>query len=202
MKRKTIVLIALFIIIVGVGVGIWLLLPKEKALQEDRLRFAKEYQEVGEENVFVYRDAKEIVKILKNGTGVVYLGFPTCPWCQTYVTYLNEAAKEVGLEKIYYYNILEDREKSSKTYQEIVSLLKEHLQYDEEGNERIYVPNVSFHIDGKIIGNDFETSKDTAGITEPKDYWTKEKVKDLKERLKGYMEEVNAFMNMCTDCNK
>ena len=45
-----------------------------------------------------------IVKILEHGTGVVYLGFPECPWCQAYVPMLNEVADIEGLEKIYYFN--------------------------------------------------------------------------------------------------
>ena len=49
---------------------------------------------------------REIIKIMKNGTGVVYLGFPECPWCQSYVKMLNEVAKDVGIEKIYYYNVV------------------------------------------------------------------------------------------------
>lgn len=65
----------------------------------DNVKFTKEYSDVPLDNVFVYRDAKSIIKIMRNGTGVVYLGFPECPWCQAYVKYLNETAKEVELIK-------------------------------------------------------------------------------------------------------
>ena len=71
----------------------------------DSKKFTEEYTKVPKYNVFVYRDSSEIIKILEHGTGVVYLGFPECPWCQAYVKYLNEVAKEVGIDKIYYYNI-------------------------------------------------------------------------------------------------
>jgi len=60
----------------------------------DNERFANEYTEVGQNNVFVYRNADEIIKILEGGTGLVYLGFPECPWCQAYVPILNEVAKK------------------------------------------------------------------------------------------------------------
>lgn len=169
--------------------------------QTDGEKFAIEYTQVSEDNVFVYRDINEIINILKNGTGVVYLGFPECSWCQAYVTYLNEAAKEVGVEKIYYYNILNDRTNNTEEYRQIVSLLKDYLQYDEEGNSRIYVPNVSFVIRGEIIGNDYETSLDTNGIDTPSIYWTEDKVNALKKRLIGYMNQVVSVNNSCTDCN-
>ena len=149
----------------------------------DSVRFSKEYGNVGKDNVFVYRNADEIIKIMEHGTGVVYLGFPECPWCQAYVKYLDEVSKEVGIEKIYYYNILTDRLNNTKEYQKMVELLKDNLQFDQEGNPRIYVPNVSFHVNGKLIGNDYETSLDTHDLKDPEEYWTEQEVKDLKQAL-------------------
>ena len=139
---------------------------------------------------------------MKNGTGVVYLGYPECPWCMAYVKYLNEVAKEVGVEKIYYCNTKRVKEESMDKYHELINLLHGNLQYTDEGEEWIFVPNVSFHISGEIIGNDYETSKDTHGLKEPKEYWTKEEVKDLKKKLTKYMTRVKEASNICTDCNK
>ena len=198
MKNKNYILIVLIILVIGVI----LLYVFKKDETSDAKRFAQEYTEVSEDNVFVYRSSEEVIKLLKHGTGVVYLGFPECPWCQTYAKYLNEIAKEVGVEKIYYYNILEDRTNNTEVYQEIVSLLGDTLQYDEEGNPRIYVPNVSFHVGGKIIGSDCETSKDTKGFETPEEYWNEEEVKELKNKLTTYMEEVYTSSNMCTTCNE
>ena len=200
MNKKIYILITGLLLVV-VGAVLFIILNKDNK-ETDAQKFMKEYTEVGEDNVFVYRTSEEVIKLIKHGTGVVYLGFPECPWCQTYVKYLNEVAKEVGIDKIYYYNILEDRTKDTDTYKEIVSLLKNNLEYDDEGNPRIYVPNVSFHINGKIIGNDFETAKDTKGFETPQEYWTDDEVEDLKNRLTDYMEAVYTSSNMCTSCNK
>lgn len=168
----------------------------------DNVKFTKEYSDVPLDNVFVYRDAKSIIKIMRNGTGVVYLGFPECPWCQAYVKYLNETAKEVGIDKIYYYNILEDRKSNNATYQEILSILADKLQKDDEGNPRIFVPNVSFHVKGEVIGNDYETSLDTDNKKDPSEYWTDKAVSNLKKKLTKYMNEVLKETSKCTDCNK
>ena len=198
MKKKICILIIALIIIGG---ALFFIINKSKK-ENDGEKFAKEYTQIDENNVFVYRTSDEVIKMLKHGTGVLYLGFPECPWCQTYVKYLNEVAKEVGVDKIYYYNILEDRTNNTEVYQEIVSLLEENLEFDTEGNPRIYVPNVSFHVNGKTIGNDLETAYDTKGFEKPEEYWTEEEVKELKIRLTEYMEEVYKASNMCTTCNK
>ena len=185
--------------IVLIGAGLFFILDKKET---DGEKFAKEYTEVGEDNVFVYRTKEEVIKLMKYGTGVVYLGFPECPWCQTYAKYLNEVAKEVGVDKIYYYDILEERKNNTEFYQEVVSILGESLEHDDEGNLRIFVPNVSFHVGGKIIGNDLETAKDTKGFDSPSDYWNTEEVTELKNTLTTYMEEVYTSSNMCTTCNR
>jgi len=177
--------------------------PKEvEVVLTDAEKFAEEYTSVSKDNVFVYKNINEIIKIMEEGTGIVYLGFPECAWCQAYVPYLNEVAKEEKIEEIYYFNIMEDRKENTKEYKKIVELLKERLQKDDEGNERVYVPNVSFHAKGELVGNNCETSLDTKGLEKPEDYWTEKEVKDLKESLTKYMKEVRDASAVCTDCNK
>jgi len=197
MKKKNILLILLIVFAVVTTFLIY-----KGCEKKDSVKFASEYTKVGEDNVFTYRSIDEIIKIMEKGTGVVYLGFPECPWCQAYVKYLNEVAKEEGIENIYYFNILEDRKNNTKEYQKIVELLGDNLQNDPEGNPRVFVPNVSFHINGKVIGNDCETSLDTHNLEKPEDYWTDDEVTDLKNTLTKYMKEVFLALNSCSECNK
>ena len=167
----------------------------------DASKFKEEYSRVSEDNVFVYRTDKEIIEILKHGTGIVYLGFPECHWCQAYVSYLDEVAKETKIEKIYYLNILEIRKNNTKEYQEIVSLLDNYLSYDEEGKKRIYVPAIVAVKEGEIIGFDDETSHDTKGYETPEEYWKNEDLDGLKAKLEKMFSET--VKNVCTtDCNK
>ena len=167
----------------------------------DASKFKEEYSNVSEDNVFVYRTDKEVIDILKHGTGIVYLGFPECPWCQAYVSYLDEITKETKIEKIYYLNILEIRKNNTKEYQEIVSLLDNYLSYDEEGKKRIYVPAVVAVKEGEIIGFDDETSHDTKGYETPEEYWKNEDLDGLKAKLEKMFSET--VKNVCTtDCNK
>lgn len=198
MKKELKVIIAIVAILL-VGVILFTVLNRKEL---DNIKFSKEYTNVSKDNVFVYRDINEIIKVMEHGTGVIYLGFPECPWCQAYVKYLDEVSKEVGIEKIYYYNILEDRKNNTSEYQKIVELLKDNLQFDQDGNPRVYVPNVSFHINGKLIGNDYETSLDTHDLSDPKEYWTEDEVEELKKVLKEYMQKVDIALSTCTECNK
>lgn len=200
MKKKNVLLVGVILLIVVIVAIVLLVLnrePKEK-IETDAEKFSKEYTEVDKNNVFVYRDTDQIINILEKGTGIVYLGFPECPWCQRYSKYLNEVALDLGVEKIYYYNIREDRSNNTEEYQKIVAIIEDYLQYDEEGNKRIYVPSVIALKKGEIVGFDDETAWDTKGFDDPQEYWTEDEVKDLKDKIEVMIAETG--MNMCTEC--
>ncbi len=188
---KYIIILVLFVLILG---AIYFVFFNK---ENDSDKFSKEYG-IGE-NVFVYKTGEEIVKILENGTGIVYLGFPECPWCKAYVKILNDVALEEGIEKIYYFNIKDDRANNTEIYKEIVSLLEENLLYDEEGNKRIFVPDVTFVLDGQIIGHDNETSVISGDIT-PEEYWDKNTKEKLEEKLRENISEI--LDNKCISCEE
>lgn len=195
MKKKLLITISVLFVSLLFGC------TKEKIDNEtDALKFAKEYTKLTSDNYFVYKNKEEIIKILEHGTGLVFIGFPECPWCQAYAPILNEVADIEGLEKIYYYNILEDRKNNTEGYKKIVNILQDYLRYDGEGNKRIYVPSVIAVVEGEIVGFDDETSYDTKGLDKPEEYWTDEELSDLKDRLTIMINKV--IDNKCTDCNK
>ena len=198
--KQNLLIIGLVLIIVLLVLILVKLKTNKNYENNDALKFAQEYTEVGEDNLFVYRTADEIIKILENGTGVVLLGFPECPWCQRYAVYLNEVAKELDYDKIYYFNILEDRKNNTEDYQKIVSIISDYLQYDEEGNKKVYVPAVIGLNKGKIVGFDDETAWDTKGFETPNDYWNDESVNTLKDKLETMLIQANP--NMCSSCNE
>lgn len=195
MKKK--ILLVSILILLSI-VLLYIFIHYEKT---DSEKFSKEYDSVSSDNVFEYKSINEIINILENGTGVVYLGFPECPWCKAYVVYLNEVAKENDIEVIYYYNILEDGKNNSDGYQKVVNLLSDYLQYDEEGNKRIYVPIVIAIKNGEIIDIDDETAWDTKNYDTPEEYWDNEDLEGLKSKLKNMFIQIKT--NICTSgCNK
>lgn len=200
MKKKRIMILVSVIILFMIGVvSLVLFLKKDKKTVSDMEKFSAEYHEVAKNNVFVYRNIDEIINILEKGTGIVYLGFPECKWCQRYTKYLNEVAMDMGISKIYYYNIREDRKINTENYQKIVSILENYLQNDEEGNKRIYVPSVIALKKGEIVGFDDETAWDTKGFETPDEYWNTDEVNDLKEKLEKMIADTGS--NICTECN-
>ena len=150
---KILVGIVALLLIITIPILIYEKFENENNKITDAEKFKKEYPGVTENNIFVYSNTTEIINILKNGTGVIFLGFPDCKWCQTYAPMLNNIASEAGIEKIYYLNILNDRKNETKDYQTITKLLDENMLCDDEGNKKIYTPDVTIVKNGKIIGH-------------------------------------------------
>lgn len=139
----------------------------------DAERFKAEYPEVAADNRFVYATSEEVLSIFESGTGLVYLGFEECPWCQKISTRLDEAAKEEGLDKIHYLDIRSDRQSGSEAYEKLVEVLSQYLETDENGEPRIYVPDVTAVKDGEIVGRfEMEEPTEDEPFTGPDDYWT------------------------------
>lgn len=172
---------------------------------------------IDSDNPIKYSNYEEIFELLEDGTGVIYFGFPECPWCRNLVPILMEAADEVGIEKIYYLNNVEDRDKvemeddefkttkeGSDNYYKLLDEIKEFasdytLTIDDEevatGKKRLYFPTVLSIKDGEIVGF-HEATLDSQenpfiGLT-----------KEQKEELKGMLVEDILKTVVCSDDGK
>lgn len=184
-KKKWIILGVIAAVVIG-GALAWSLLEKEQvATLPDAARFKAEYTNAAEDNRFVYATDEEILSKFSDGTGVVFLGFPQCPWCQAIVPMLDEAAKAEGIDKIYYLNVREARANNDETYQALVENLRDYLQEDEDGNPRIFAPDVTILRDGEIVGRYIQESDENART--PAEYWTEARrvkaIADLREMM-------------------
>lgn len=204
MKNKKIILISSIVFILLITLLVLFLVFKKnkinKNIDKEKIKFAEEYKTT-KDNVFTYRTIEEINKILKNGTGLIFLGFPKCSWCRGYVPIINEVAKKEGLEKIYYFNIYEDRKNNTEEYQEMVKLLKGFLRYDDEGNERIYAPSLIAVKNGKILEFDDTRYWDNKKYDSAEEFWQSADLKPMKEKITKMINEVNEKSACTADCD-
>ena len=149
-------------------------------------KFASEYTLVDEDNVFEYKSIDEVLNILENGSGIVFLCTPESQWCQHYALYLNEVLKENKIEKCYYLNIMDDRNLNTIKYQKVLTILEPYIYKDDMGAAKIYMPDLTFVKNGVIIGHDNNTSL-VASDAEASSYWTHEKIYEFKLKIVGFI---------------
>ena len=118
------------------------------------------------DNKIVYSNYDQIFEVLDD-TGVIYFGYPKCPWCRNAVPVLLEAAEEVGINQIYYLNNETDRDtkvlkdgkvitekEGSDNYNKLLEKLGDKVStyegLEDESFKRLYFPTVVVVKDGEI----------------------------------------------------
>lgn len=114
MKLAQKIILCLVVLVIGIISFIYLRpesMETHFKLEYESLNGKNDYIDVNipSDNNIVYADYEQIFDIL-DGTGVIYFGYPECPWCRNAVPVLIEAAKEAEVDQIYYLNNNEDRD--------------------------------------------------------------------------------------------
>lgn len=159
----------------------------QPARQTDAARFQAEYPRVAADNRFVYARDVAVLDMLEHGTGVVFLGYPQCPWCQRLSEYVDQAARAEGIAAIHYLNIRQVRASKNETYQKLVARLAPYLSKDENGQPRIFVPDVTIVKHGSIVWRYKEEPTGDSAIT-PDRYWTAERAQRAVAQLRRAMQ--------------
>ncbi len=227
MKKKLITIISVALVIVLSLILYKVFKNTEKAypITEESLQFEKEYeglnmQDNGNDGLHrvvnlpsntpvKYTSYDEIFKILEDGSGVIYFGFPECPWCRNIIEPFIESVTEYGLDTIYYLNNREDRNKLSLSknkkvvteykgtdeYLELVKILKDKLPaYTGLNNDeikRLYFPTILFVKNGEVIGLEQSLKSYSDRVDGDSSLvMNEEEIKELKELYKEYYKKI------------
>ncbi len=214
---KKIIYVVIAVLLIAV-LGIFLMndnsgfnkLKKEyESLNGQKNDNGKKYPEVKLENSnvkIIYASYDQVFNVLKKD-GIIYFGFPTCPWCRNALPSLIKAADEAGVKEIYYMDNKDDRDiktledgkikeekKASNDYEKLLKELGDKVSVYEGLNDdsikRLYYPTVVVVKEGKItdyIEGTVDSQKD------PYKPLTKDEQKEL---VKKY-ENAFATKNMC-----
>lgn len=192
--RKTFlgILLLLFMFMIFVGIIAFRDKKVESIVNSDSINFKNEYESLN--NVVREKDGKtireisidtnnpvdilteeETVSLLESGTGIIYFGFPDCPWCRSMLPVLLKTLDNMSIERLYYLNVadirdtlslgdknkVEVKEEGTKGYYKILELLDDVLEpyylTSEDGKKidtkekRLMAPTVVAVKDGKVV---------------------------------------------------
>lgn len=143
----------------------------QKDIDTEAKKFHAIYDMVEDNNLYVFSDATDVLNIINGRSGVVLMGFPSNKWMNHYAYILNEVGKELGVEKIYYYDFQKDRDESNGTYETIVNKLKVYVPTNDQGIQDLQAPTVIVVKNGDIIGY-FDDTSIIKGTVTPDIYYT------------------------------
>lgn len=234
MKKGSMIII-IIVFLFSIFMGYRYFEDKKETTSKDAVTFKKEYEalnnrvnpnnnklypevSISNDNPVKYSSYDEIFEVLKSGTGVIYFGFPECPWARNLVPVMLSAAKEVEIDTIYYLNIKDDRDvlmlnengdiitekEGNKKYFELVekldSILDDYILTDNDGKsvstgkKRIYTPLLIFVKNGKIIAHHTDT---VDSQTDPYVALNDRQSEELLLKLINYMSKISA--NVCDE---
>lgn len=187
MKKNVIILS--IIVVIALVIAILFFLLNNKGMSDGE-RFKQEYEELNDshlevnidsDNMIKYIGLEEAIDIIKNDTGVIYFGYPSCPWCRNAVPVLLDAAASTSLDTIYYvdaYNIRDVKEidddgnivttnEGDSLYDDLLEVLDDILdpytitddngEVIDLGEKRLYVPMVLFVKNGEVVSYHLST---------------------------------------------
>ena len=157
MKKKIIIGVSIFVVAFIIGGFI--------LYHNDSLRFKLSYEYINYveysngkkieisipiDNRIKYVSESQLIDLLKNGTGILYFGYNTCPWCRNAVPVLIDTVIENDVDTIYYVDI--HKLDISSIREELYQILDSYLEENDEGKKVLAVPDVYFIKNGEIIG--------------------------------------------------
>lgn len=181
-----------------------------KIENKDKIKFSKLY-DVDEDNVFEKMSAEGAANLVENGTGILYLGYTNCPWCQDLVPLLNKIAKNNNINSVYYiedfYDMRPDKSANPKynaEYNKIVSKIEEYENKTGESIKEdniIRVPLVLFVKNGEIVGyqlgtvEEHEITKDENNNYTLRDL-TEDEINTINKKLENLIHKI--YSNACS----
>lgn len=111
-------------------------------------------------NIFIKSNMAEAIKLFDDKkSGILYFGYPECPWCVEALPIMDNVAKE-NKKNIYYIETRDREKKSTYTDEQkdtMIKKMKKYLKKDDEGNYKIFVPFVVVLKDGNIVSTHLGT---------------------------------------------
>lgn len=195
--KKCLVIIALCLLLTGCEESIKGIIGDNPAtstgITNDVSKFQKEYKELNSyieviipDDAYIhYASIDEVLEVL-NGTGIIYFGRPSCPWCRNVIPVLADVATKNGM-MIYYYNPGETKSDDIDKYMTMKNKLSNYLDKDANGNPTMYLPDVYFVKDGNIVGHKLGSASGQKDAYVP---LTEEQRNELVSIYEGYIKEL------------
>ena len=187
-KWQMVIYFILFVILIGAFIYLGTLDYDESL--PDNEQFAEDFSLVSEDNVFKYVNATDALMVANGTKGIVLFGTQN-EWVNYYANIVNKVAKEVGIDTIYYYDFVSNRQDNNGTYETIVERLSDYVTYNDYGTPEIYAPSLLVVSGDEVLLFDTETSF-VRGDIAPSEYWNSfnesAKMQELRNVFTEYLE--------------
>ena len=178
---KKIIYVILFVLMIFAFIY---LSEKYKDNSKEEVKTISNYYPEINSDVFNVINGTKLINVIKKDKSIIFIGSQTSRWSRQYIKELNSIFQEIGLDKIYYYDINNDKAQKNSNYYEIRELLNGFLTSTDGSENNLLAPSFYIIDNGKFLyyNNDTVAMKNT---TEIEDYWTEEQKKQFAFEIKN-----------------
>lgn len=141
---------------------------------EQRISVISDYYENTKANCYEVISGNKMISLLKSGKNIIFIGSSVSDYSIKYMEELDAIFKNLKIDKVYYYDINNDKSQENSNYYDIKELLNGYLVETDTISNNLLSPSLYIVNDGKVMYYNVETSamKNTDTV---KSYWTPEK---------------------------
>ena len=156
---------------------------KYKSNADDPVRLITNYYdlELDDEHYPVITGG-QFINLIQNGKSIILIGSKTSSWSKEFVRQVDEDTKDLDIDKIYYYDINNDKSQKNSNYYKIKELLQGSLTTTDGSKSNLLAPSIYIIVDGEVKYYNVDTvvMKNTLKV---EDYWNDFKKQEFREEL-------------------
>jgi len=187
---KNIVRKGLYLIFFVLMAGAFVYLSEKYANNSEiKIQKISDYYSNLNENVFEVVRGQQLISLLKSGKHLVFIGSKTSLYSIKYIEELNKILDDGKIDKIYYYDLNNDKGQKNSNYYAIRDLLSGYLITTDGSQNNLLAPSFYIVDNGKVKYYNIDTvaMKNTDSIDT---FWTKEQELVFKTEI---MEAIDKY---------
>lgn len=182
-KTKNIVIKGIYVLLIILMLCAFVYLSeKYKDNNKEELMTINDYYSEIDNASFEVVNGTKLINIIRNDKSIIFIGSKTSTWSTYYIKRLNKIINDMSIDKIYYYDINNDKVLLNSNYYEILQLLDGYLLSTDNSTNNLFAPSLYIIENGNVLYYNVETSvmKNTLN---PGDYWTDENIKSFTKEI-------------------
>ncbi len=115
----------------------------------------------------------KMISLLRNGHNIIFIGSSSSIYSQKYIEEIDKIFNSLKIDKVYYYDLNNDKYQQNSNYYEIKELLDGYLTSTDDSDNNLLAPSLYIINNGQVEYYNTETStmKNTSSV---ESYWTEE----------------------------
>lgn len=114
------------------------------------------YQDIDNKYYEVIR-GKKLISLLKEGNHLILIGNQKSEYSKKYIQELTIVLEELNIDKVYYYDLINDKAQANSNYYEIIDLLEGHLTTTDSSEKNLLAPSFYIVDNGEVKYYNIET---------------------------------------------